>query len=333
MKAQILNGFGIDQLSLQDVPRPSPGPGQVLVKMSAWSLNYRDLLVVRGIYMPKLTFPFSMISDGAGQIAEAGSGVTRVKVGDRVAGCFMQKWIEGGPTAEKSASALGGNIGGIASEYVVLDAEGVVKVPDGLSDEEAATLPCAALTAWQALVTTGHLTAGDTVLVQGTGGVSIFALQFARMIGARVIATSSSDEKLARVKQMGASDVINYKATPEWGKAVRSLTGGLGVDHVVEVGGSGTMAQSLDAIRTGGRISLIGVLASGTFSTFPILMKSVTVQGIFVGSRKMFDAMNRAIVLNGLKPVIDRVFPFVELPQALAYMESGAHFGKIVVKM
>ncbi len=332
MKAFLLrNAFGIENLALEDVPQPEPGPGHVLVRMRAWSLNYRDLMVVRGVYAPKLKLPFQMLSDGAGEVAAIGAGVSRVKVGDRVAGAFMQTWIEGGANDTKAKSALGAAIPGLAAEYVVLDAEGLVQIPQHLSYEDAAALPCAAVTAWHALVTSGNLTAGDTVLVQGTGGVSMFALQFARMTGARVIATSSSDAKLERVRALGASDVINYQTTANWGRRVRELTGH-GVDHVVEVGGAGTLPQSLDAVRTGGRISLIGVLTGGEVNPIPILMKNVSVQGIFVGSREMFDAMNRAITLSGLKPVIDRVFPFAELPQALRHMESGAHFGKIVLK-
>jgi NADPH:quinone reductase-like Zn-dependent oxidoreductase len=240
--------------------------------------------------------------------------------------------LEGEPCSEKALSALGGAIPGVAAEYVVLDSEGVVRVPEHLTDEEAATLPCAAVTAWHALITSGHLAAGETVLVLGTGGVSIFALQFARMLGARVIATSSSDEKLARVRELGASDVINYKVTPEWGRKVRELTDRRGVDHVVEVGGAGTFDQSLEAVRMGGRIGLIGTLTGGTVNPIRILMKSVKVQGIFVGSREMFEAMNRAIAVSSLRPVIDRVFPFAALPDALRHMESGSHFGKIVLK-
>ena len=333
MKTFLLKtGFGIENLSLEDVPQPIPGPGQVLLKMSAWSLNYRDLLVVRGIYAPNLKFPFQILSDGVGEVVAVGAGVTRARTGDRVAGAFMQTWIEGEMNDEKFNSALGAHRPGIAAEYVVLDADGVVLVPGHLTDEEAATLPCAAVTAWQALVTSGNLTAGDSVLVLGTGGVSIFALQFARMLGARVIATSSSDDKLERVRALGASELINYKTTPAWGKRVRDLTGGRGVDHIVEVGGAGTLAQSLEAIRSSGRVSLIGVLTGGEANPIPILMKSVTLQGIFVGSREMFEAMNRAIALNALKPIVDRVFPFAELPQALRHMESGAHFGKIVIR-
>jgi NADPH:quinone reductase-like Zn-dependent oxidoreductase len=332
MKAFLLKRFGIDGLALEDIPRPTPRHGQVLVKMRAWSINYRDLLVVRGIYAPKLKLPFQILSDGVGDVVEVGPGVTRAKPGDRVAGTFMQRWIGGEPAAEKSASALGGAIPGVAAEYVILDNNGFVPVPPDLSDEEAATLPCAAVTAWHALVSSGKLAAGETVLVQGTGGVSLFALQFAHMMGARVIATSSSDAKLERVRALGASEVINYKTTPDWGQKARELTNGLGVDHVVEVGGAGTLPQSIDAVRIGGRISLIGVLTGGTVNPISILMKNIVVQGIYVGSRAMFEAMNAAITVNGLKPVIDRVFPFPDLPKALKHMESGAHFGKIVLK-
>ncbi len=328
---QLQGGFGLDNLVLANQPQPEPGPGQVLVKMRAWSLNYRDLMVVKGTYAPKLGLPFQTLSDGAGQVVGVGAGVTRVKTGDRVAAIFMQKWIDGGSSDDKSSSALGGAIPGVAAEYVVFDADGVVRVPNHLSDAEAATLPCAAVTAWNALVASGGLKAGDTILVQGTGGVSIFALQFAKLFGARVIATSSSDAKLVRVRDLGASDGINYKSTVAWGKRARELTGDTGVDHVVEVGGAGTLADSMRAVRTGGRISLIGVLTGGQVDPIPLLMKNVTLQGIFVGSRAMFDDMNRAITLHMLRPVVDKVFPFADLPQALRYMESGAHFGKIVL--
>lgn len=334
MKSFLLkSGFGIDNLSCEEVPDPKPGPGEILVKMRAWSLNYRDLLVVRGIYAPKLKLPFQILSDGVGEVVATGDGVSRIVTGDRVAGAFMQTWIEGAMNDEKVKSGLGGNIPGLAAEYVILNAEGAVHVPKHLTDEEAATLPCAAVTAWNALITSGKLAAGETVLVQGTGGVSIFALQFARMLGARVIATSSQDSKLARARALGASDGINYKSTPKWGAAARDLTAGQGVDHVVEVGGAGTLTQSLHAVRIGGKISLIGVLASGEFNPTPILMKGVTVNGILVGSREMFEAMNRAIDLNGLKPIVDRVFLFAELPEAMRYMESGSHFGKIVLRI
>jgi NADPH:quinone reductase-like Zn-dependent oxidoreductase len=306
----------------------------VLIRVKALSLNYRDLLVVKGLYNPRMRLPAVPFSDGAGEVVAVGDGVTRVKVGDRVAGIFMQKWLDGGIDEAKAKSSLGGGAEGMLAELVALHEDGVVRLPEHLTDEEAATLPCAAVTAWHALVTAGKLKTGDSVLTQGTGGVSIFALQFARMHGARVIATSSSDEKLARVKQMGASDGINYKTTPDWDKRVLELTGGVGVDHVVEVGGAGTLGRSLKAVRMGGMVALIGVLSGGgEVNPMPILMKNVRVQGIYVGSRAMFEAMNRAIALHQMRPVIDRVFPFAQVKDALRHMESGAHFGKICVRV
>lgn len=334
MKAYELQGsFGIDSLTLTERAEPQPGAGQALLKMRAWSLNHRDLLVVKGIYCPNLRFPFTPLSDGVGEVVAVGDGVSRVKTGDRVAGIFMQKWIDGPLTEAKAKSALGGASPGLAAEYVVLDAEGVVPIPEHLTEEEGATLPCAAVTAAHALVYAGDIKAGDTVLIQGTGGVSLFALQFARALGARVIATSSSDRKLARVCQLGASDGINYKTMPEWGDRARELTGGIGVDHIVEVGGSGTFAQSLRAVRMDGHISLIGILSgSGPVDPLPILMKGVCVQGIFVGSRVMFEAMNDALIRHEIRPIVDRAFPFEELREALRHMESGSHFGKIVLR-
>ena len=335
MKAfEIQNKFGLDSLTLTERPDPKPSYGQVLIKLRSLSLNYRDLMVVKGWYNPKLPLPLIPFSDGVGEVVAVGEGVTRVKIGDRVAGIFFQKWLAGELTAEKAESALGGAIEGMLAEYVVLHEDGVVRVPEHLTDEEAASLPCAAVTAWNALFTSGGLKAGDTVLIQGTGGVSIFALQFALLAGARVIATSSSDEKLERVLQLGASDGINYKQTPDWSKKVRELTAGDGVDYVVEVGGAGTLSESLRAVRYGGQISLIGVLTGGSaeINTASILMKNVKVQGIYVGSREMFEAMNSAIALHKLHPVCDRVFPFHEAPEALKYMETGSHFGKICIR-
>jgi NADPH:quinone reductase-like Zn-dependent oxidoreductase len=335
MKAIALqNTFGIDNLAIIERPEPKPGPGQVLVKMKAWSLNYRDIMMVKGWYNPKLKLPFVPLSDGVGEVIGVGDGVTRIKVGERVAGCFMQRWVAGALTDAAAKSALGGAIEGVLAEQVVLHEDGVIHVPKHLSDEEAATLPCAALTAWHALVEHKQIKAGDTVLVQGTGGVSIFALQFARLMGARVIATSSSNAKLERVKKMGAPDGINYKQTAAWEEKVRELTGGQGVDHVVEVGGAGTFNQSMKCIRLGGTVSLIGVLAGkGDPNLLPILMKGVRVQGIFVGNREMFEAMNRAIEVNQLKPVVDRVFEFKDIQGAFKHMESGAHFGKVCVRV
>jgi NADPH:quinone reductase-like Zn-dependent oxidoreductase len=333
MKVVELHTFALDSVAVGERPEPRPGPGEVLIRVRACSLNYRDLLIMKGLYNKKLPLPLVPLSDGAGEVTAVGGGVTRVRVGDRVASCFMPAWIDGEPTEAKAKSALGAGGTGMLAEYVVLPAEGVVRVPDHLSDEEAATLPCAAVTAWHALVTEGGVKAGDVVLTQGTGGVSVFALQFAKLLGARVIATSSSDAKLERVRQLGASDGINYKTTPEWGGKARELTGP-GVDHVVEVGGAGTMPESMRAVRMGGRISLIGVLSgAGQFNPTPVLMKNLRVQGIFVGSREMFEAMNRAVALHKMRPVIDRVFPMSEARAALHHMESGAHFGKVVIRV
>jgi NADPH:quinone reductase-like Zn-dependent oxidoreductase len=332
MKAWEVPQFGIDALKLVDRADPKPGPLQALVRVKAWSLNYRDLMVVKGLYNPKLRFPFTPLSDGAGEVIAVGEGVTRVKPGDRVAGCFMPGWIEGEATDSKAKTSLGGGQQGMLAEMVALAEDALVKVPPHLSDAEAATLPCAALTAWNALVASRGCSAGETVLIQGTGGVSLFALQFARLHGCRVIATSSSNDKLARAIKLGASDGINYKETPEWEDKVRDLTGGVGVDQVIEVGGAGTLGKSLKAVRMGGVISLIGVLSgAGQVNPIPILMKSVRVQGIYVGSRAMFEAMNRAIALHQLRPVVDKVFDFAEVPAALRHMESAAHFGKICV--
>jgi NADPH:quinone reductase-like Zn-dependent oxidoreductase len=266
-------------------------------------------------------------------VVEVGLGVTRVQVGDRVAGIFFQSWLAGDITAAYFASALGGAIDGMLADLVVLHEDGLVHFPAHMTYEEAATLPCAAVTAWQGQVTKGGMRAGDTILVQGTGGVSIFALQFGVMAGTRVIITSSSDEKLARARQLGAWETINYKTTPEWGKRVVELTNGEGVDHVVEVGGAGTLEQSFQATRVGGTISLIGVLTgfAGKVDPYPVLRKGLRLQGIYVGSREMFEAMNKALAIHHTKPVIDRVFPFAETREALTYMESAAHFGKIVI--
>lgn len=331
---EIQSKQGLDALTLTQQDQPQPKCGEVLIKMQAASLNYRDLLTVKGAYNSKQKLPLIPLSDGVGEVVEVGEGVTRVKIGDRVAGAFMQKWIAGEPSDQTSKSALGGAIEGILAEYVTLDQEGVVHVPKHLSPEAAAALPCAAVTAWHALITQGNLKAGDTILVQGTGGVSVFAVQFAKMVGARVIAISSSDEKLAKVRQLGADEGINYKTTPGWEQEVWQLTNKVGVDHVVEVGGAGTLNKSLRAVRVGGRVSLIGVLTggSGEISTASILSKNIRIQGIYVGSREMFEAMNRAIELHQMQPVIDRVFDFEEARKALAYLESAAHFGKICIK-
>lgn len=332
---ELQNSFGIDSLVLTEAPEPQPGHGQVLLRIRAVSLNYRDLMMVRGHYNPHLRLPIVPCSDGVGEVVAVGEGVRRVKPGDRVAGTFFQDWIAGGIDGGKIRNALGGGGAGMLTQYVVLNEPGVVHVPDHLTDEEASTLPCAAVTAWNSLTVHDRVKPGDTVLIQGTGGVSLFALQFALLAGARVIATSSSDEKLARVAAMGASAGINYRTEPEWDARVLELTEGRGVDHVVEVGGAGTLPRSLQAVRMGGQVSLIGVLsgASGEINPLPVLMKQVRLQGIYVGSREMFEAMNAAIALHQLRPVVDRVFPFAEAPEALRYLESAAHFGKIVIRV
>lgn len=330
---EIRGGFGLEALTLTERPEPTPGPGQVLLKMRAASLNYRDLMIVKGQYNPRLKLPRIPLSDGVGEVVAIGDGAAGVEVGDRVAGLFMPGWREGAVDDAKARSALGDAVDGLLAEYAVLPADGVIAVPPHLTDEEAATLPCAAVTAWHALVDSGRIQAGETVLVQGTGGVSLFALQFARMHGARVIATSSSDEKLAKALALGASDGINYKATPEWGNRARELSGGRGVDHVVEVGGAGTLGQSLKAVRMGGHVAMIGLLAgTGEADTLPLLMKSIRLQGIYVGSGAMFAAMNRAIALHEMRPVVDRVFPFAEAPRALETMAGASHFGKIAIR-
>ncbi len=333
MKAMVMGGLGLSNLALRDVPDPKPGPGQVLVRVRACSLNYRDLLTVQGVYNPRQPLPLIPCSDGAGEVAAVGEGVSRVKPGDRVAGIFAQQWLGGEPSRERLRSSLGGPYDGMLADYIVLDEAGVVAIPPHLSFVEAATLPCAAVTAWCALNKYRRLTAGDTLLAQGTGGVSVFALQFARLAGAAVIITSSSDAKLQRARDLGAMHGINYRREPDWDRRARELTGRRGVDHIVEVGGAGTLAKSLNAVRIGGFIAVIGVLAGAAapLSVLPILMSSITVQGVTVGSRDDFEAMNRAIALHGLKPVVDRVFPFAEAAAAFQWLASGGHFGKVVI--
>jgi len=334
MKAfQVVGSFGLENLKLVDVPDPKPGPGQVVVKTRAASLNYRDLVVIKGGYGPRQTVPRIPISDAAGEIAAVGEGVTRVRPGDRVVCCFCPTWMDGDVAQEHMDAALGCYVDGVLCEYLLISADAVLPIPAHLSFEEAATLPCAALTAWNALFVTDHIGPGQTIVAQGTGGVSLFALQFARMAGARVVITSSSDQKLARARELGAHGTINYKTTPDWDKEARKLTGGRGADQVVEVGGAGTLNRSLNCVRMGGTVTMIGVLAgaSAEIRTTLILFRSVRVQGVFVGSRAMFEDMNRAITAHGLRPVVDRAFPFAEAPAALRHLESGSHFGKVAI--
>ncbi len=328
-----LRSFGEGGLAEAERPVPEPGPGRVRIRMRAASLNYRDLLVVKGVYNPRLPLPLVPLSDGVGVVDAIGPGVTRWKEGDRVCPIFAQEWLCGPPDREALRSTLGGPLDGTLAEFMVVGEQGLVAPPAHLADSEAATLPCAALTAWNALVTLGGLEQGETVLTLGTGGVSLFALQFARLQGARVFATTSDKDKAQRLLALGAAQVLNYREDPRWGRTAREISGG-GVDLVVEVGGAGTLEQSLQALRPGGRIALIGVL-SGTRSkidVLPILMNQLRVQGIFVGSREDFRSMNRAIALSGLRPVVDKVFPFREATAALAHLESGRHFGKICLE-
>lgn len=335
MAVRTTGGSSIEELVFGKVEVPEPGAGQVLVAMKAVSLNYRDLAVVTGRYPRNASQPTVIASDGAGEVIAVGEGVTGFRTGDRVVGSFFQSWIAGPFAREHGASALGGAIDGVLTEYRVFDQQGLLPVPEHLSFEEAATLPCAGLTAWNALVPSCHVQAGDTVLLLGTGGVSIFGLQFAKLHGARAIITSSSDEKLARAKTLGADETINYKTHPEWDKEVLRLTGGQGVDIVLEVGGGETFVRSMSSVRASGQIAVIGVL-TGVAGTVPlgfIGIQTLSVRGIFVGSAAMFEDMNRAIFANRLRPVVDRVFPFEQSADALRYMQSAQHFGKIVIKL
>jgi len=327
--------FGIDSLVVVEKDAAAPGPGQVLVRVHAISLNYRDLMVVQGRYNLKLAMPRVPCSDGAGEVIAVGPSVTQWKPGDRVAGIFMQNWLDGPPSAAKTKGALGGDIDGMAATEVTLSEHGLVRIPGHLSYEEAATLPCAGVTAWNALFTTTETQPGHTVLILGTGGVSIFALQLAKMAGARVLGTSSSDEKLERVKALGLDAGLNYRTNPDWEKWAFEQTGGEGVDLVVDVGGSGTLGRAFRALKPGGVIAQIGVLAgvADQIDIRPIFAKQLRIHGIYVGSRANFLAMNRAIAQVGLKPVIDQVFPFAEFPAALRYMEACSHCGKIVVSV
>jgi NADPH:quinone reductase-like Zn-dependent oxidoreductase len=331
---ELKEAFGPEHLQKGERVEPKPGPNQVLVEMRAASLNYRDTLVIRGGYGPRVKVPLVPVSDGAGVVAAVGEGVGRVRVGDRVAPVLFQSWIGGPPTPEKFHATLGGPLDGVLSRHMCLNEQGISRVPGHLSDEEAACLPCAALTAWSALITQGRIGPGDTVLVQGTGGVALFAMQFAKMAGARVIITSSRDDKLARARQLGADETINYRTTPEWDKATKDLTAGEGCDHVVELGGAGTLERSIRATRIGGTISLIGVLsgAKAEASLPLVVMRNLRLQGVTVGSRDGFEDMCRAIGRHGLKPVVDRVFDFDDVPAAFAHLEGGHHMGKVCIR-
>lgn len=327
--------FGLDHLEPRQVDDPVPASGEVVLDVRALSLNFRDLLVIKGLYNPKQKLPACPISDGAGVVLAVGEGVEGVAVGDRVTSHFITGWTEGPFRAEHGPTTLGTPGPGLAAERVALPAQAVVPIPDDYDFAEAATLPIAALTAWSALVTEGQVTAGQTVLTLGTGGVSIFGVQFAKALGATAIITSSSDQKLARARELGADHTINYRSSPDWAAEVVEVTGGLGVDLVIENGGAGTLEKSMRATRAGGTIAFLGALTGlqGKINVAPLLMKRLHVAGIYVDSRAAFLAMNRFIGGQGIKPVIDRTFTFDELPQALRHMEAGSHFGKIVVTL
>lgn len=329
---QIRQPASLDNLTLVDMAEPAaPGPGEITVRLHASSLNYHDYaVVIGGIKTPEGRIP---MSDGAGVVEAVGEGVTEFKVGDPVVSTFFPDWLDGDIPDRGFTRVPGDGIDGYARERVTMPATAFTHQPKGYSHAEAATLTCAGVTAWRALVPNGALKAGETVLVQGTGGVSIFALQFAKAMGATVIATSSSDEKLERLKALGADHLINYKAEPNWGAAARKITEGRGVDHIVEVGGSGTMPESITAAKVGGHISVIGVLAgvAGPIPTVLIMAKNLRVVGLTVGSRRHQLDMIRAIEANAIKPVIDTHFPLERLADAFRHQESGKHFGKICV--
>jgi NADPH:quinone reductase-like Zn-dependent oxidoreductase len=332
---ELRDAFGLDHLRQAERPDPTPGRGQVLLEMRAASLNFRDTLMVRGGYGSRVTTPLIPVSDGAGIVAAVGDGVRRVKVGDRVAPMFFQDWFGGEARQAKFYASLGGPLDGVLTTRMVVDEQGVALVPPHLDDAGAASLPCAALTAWSALTGDPELRPGATVLVQGTGGVALFALQFARIMGARVILTSSSDDKLARAKDLGADHTVNYRTTPDWDRTVKDLTDGEGCDHVVELGGADTLAKSVRAVRTGGQISLIGVLsgANAALALPLVVMRSLRLHGVTVGSRDGFEAMVRAMTHHGIRPVIDRVFGFDEVPAAFAHLEGGRHVGKVCIRI
>lgn len=336
MKAYEVQQFGVENLALVERDEPQVESTDVLVRFRAASLNYRDLMVATGTYNPRMKLPAVPLSDGAGEVVSVGDAVTKWKLGDRVMPIFAQQWIDGDTSEEKRRTSLGAGAqwDGVLREFGAFDETGLVRIPGHLSFEEAACLPCAGVTAWHALAVSGRLKAGETVLTLGTGGVSIFALQFAKLFGARVISTTGNEDKVDRLRQLGADDVINYRSREDWDSAVMDVTGKRGVDHVVEVGGAGTLGKSIASVRLGGHVAMIGALTGpGDFNPITVFMKAIRLQGIFVGSKAMFEDMNRAIEVAKLKPVVDRVFDFGEARQAMEYMQTGAHFGKVVISI
>ena len=331
---QIEGDWGMNNLRVADRPVPTPGAGQVLVQMKASSLNYRDLVVPdRGYGNYTGTLPLIPVSDGVGVVSAVGPGVQRVAVGDRVCPAFFQNWIGGEPDLERLTQSLGGPVDGTMSEFMCLSEQGVVKLPSFLSDAQAASLPCAGLTAWSALTHGAATKAGDRVLIQGCGGVALFAVQFAKLLGAHVTVITSTDERMQRVRPLGADAVVNYRATPEWAKATREITQGRGYDLIVELGGEKTLPQSLRCIRPGGSIAMIGILSGSAMATSLglIITRQVRLQGITVGNRDGFEAMVRAIDQHKVLPVIDSTFAFEDLKQAMAHLKSGSQFGKVCI--
>ena len=330
---EIVSDGGVDTLALNQRQSPQPQKGEILVGIRASSVNYRDLSTIEDPVPRGITYPRIPNSDCAGEVIGVGAGVTRFKTGDRVAGCFFQNWSDGGISAAAMASALGGAIDGVLAEQAVLNEFGAVPIPAHMSFEEAATLPCAALTAWNCLVEQGGLKAGHTTLFLGTGGASIAGLQIAKMMGARAIITSSSDEKLERARDLGADQLINYRLTPDWEAQVLEMTNGVGVDVTIETGGGGTLEKTIEATRIGGTISLIGVLTGGTINPTAVMRKSIRLQGVYVGNRRMFEDMNAAFTVNQIHPVVDQVFEFEDARSAYHAMRAAGHFGKLVVKV
>ena len=335
MKLFELQAFGFDGLKQTERPMPEPGADEVLIRVRAVSLNYRDLLVVQGKYNPRMKLPRVPLSDGAGEVVSVGGNVTAWKAGDRVVVPFFPAWLDGEFSATKAARALGGDVDGLLREFATVRADALLPIPAHLDFAQASTLPCAAVTAWNGLFVSGNLRPGQTLLLQGTGGVSLFGLQFGKMVGAKISLISSSDAKLERARKLGAHHTINYRTEPEWGKRVLEVTEGRGVDLTLEVGGAGTLSQTLRATGYAGHVSLIGVLSgiAGEVQIGHILHKALTVRGIYVGSRAMFHSMNEAITQHQLQPVVDRVFSFNESCEALRHLESGQHFGKIVINI
>lgn len=329
------NGDGPAVLTLVDTPVRQPGPHEVLVRVHAASLNRRDVYVRLGLYPGPKPATLVPLSDGAGEVIAVGDGVTRFRRGDRVAAIFFQQWLEGRPRPEYLGTALGGGIDGMLAQHVTLNENGLVKLPDYLSYEEAATLPCAGVTAWNALVTRGRVQPGDFVLLQGTGGVSILGLQLAKALGARPVITSSSDEKLARARQLGADVTINYVTTEDWSTAVRTATGGAGVQQALEVGGRDTLPKTLACLAQGGHVALIGGLTSfgGEVPAGALMGNNATASGIYVGSRADFEALLAFLVAHPIRPAIDKVFPFDDAPAAYDYLDSRNLFGKVVIRL